>query len=344
MLVHRGIAESSGRPALLFALLSLLSSAGCAHTIEVAPLAIRDESPVVRTFGLPVNAGADVVSQGETTLDFRTTYSSDYALSADSLPDKVLFDGETARLSLHGRVGLGSGVELGLEIPWLAHSGGVLDRFILGYHQLFGFDQGSRDLARNNQLDFSYRRDGVERFGVRQAGAGLGDVQLSAGIRLLQGGPAGLALALRASLELPTGDPRKLMGSGSFDLALYLSASAHLALPLGRAEAWASLGALGMTDGALLPDLQNHVVVFGEFGLGWRVVPGLALKVQVDAHSTFFSDTRTVPMGMPVAQFIGGVSVALWRNTSLDFGLVEDLTVMAAPDVGLHAALRSFFD
>ncbi|MBI5545824.1 MAG: DUF3187 family protein [Deltaproteobacteria bacterium] len=343
---HPAVAINSLPPRALLACLSTLLALGpgCSHSREVAPLAIRDESPVARIFGLPSTVGAGIVARRETTLDFSADYSSNYSISSAKLPDSLLLDGESARMSLRGRLGLGSGVELGFEIPWIAQSGGFLDAFILAYHQAFGFNQGGRNHATDNQLDFHYRRNDVDRFVVQRAGCGLGDLQLSAGVRLLERGPAGRALALRGSVEVPTGDVRQLMGSGSFDAALWLSASADVALPLGRGEVWASVGGLGMTDAGVLADLQTHVVAFGEFGLGWRAVPGFALKIQLDAHSPFYRDTSVVALGTPVAQIAVGASVGLWRNASLDLAVVEDPAVMASPDVSLHAALKAFFE
>lgn len=318
--------------------------AGCAHSSEVAPFGARDESPVARIFGLPSTVGASVLGEGRSAVDLSGVYSSNYSIGTDDLPDRLVLDGETARVLLRGRLGLGSGVELGVEVPWMVQSGGGLDGFILAYHQAFGFEQGERHKARNDQLDFGYWRDGEQRFLVRQAGHGLGDLQLSGGLQLVADAPGALALALRGSVKLPLGDVHKLMGSGGIDLALWLSGSAALDLPLGRAELWASLGGLGMTDAAVLKDLQTHFVTFGQLGLGWRAVPGFALKVQLDAHSPFFGDTGVVALGMPAAQLTVGASVGLWPGAWFDLGLVEDAAVMASPDVGVHAALRASFD
>jgi len=161
-------------------------------------------------------------------------HSSNYVEDSNSR-EQILLDGETTRMTLGGRYGLSKSVELGVEIPYIVHSGGFLDGFIINYHDSFGFPQGGRDQAPRNRLLYRYSLDGVEKLKIDSSGNGLGDIGLTAGLQIYHDAQEyPRAVALRASVKLPTGDSASLHGSGSTDFSFLITASDDYKLPLGH--------------------------------------------------------------------------------------------------------------
>ncbi|HTZ41574.1 MAG TPA: DUF3187 family protein, partial [Syntrophales bacterium] len=206
-------------------LVLLLCNPLASHSFDILPFHTQNQSPVIQIFGLPAINDSRILPAGgkELTLvlDVANNYVDDTARN-----EHIVLDGETYRLDLAGRFGIGNRLELGFEIPYIFQSGGVLDGFIESYHSTFGLPQGGRDQAPKGRLLFNYQRNGATLFQVDQCISGIGDLRLTAGFQVYRDETESLrALALRASLKLPTGDSNELRGSGSTDLALWLTGS-----------------------------------------------------------------------------------------------------------------------
>jgi hypothetical protein len=258
--------------------------------------------------------------------------------------EAILLDGESSRFTLHGRYGVWSRLEVGVEVPYVIIGGGFLDSFIEGYHHTFGFPNGGRDQAPQNRLVYRYEKDGQMRLNMVQSGAGLGDVRLTGGWQFFKGeAEMPGEITLRASLKLPTGDSDTLRGSGSTDLALWLVGKKDFQMPLGRGSVFGGMGAMAMTDGKVLKDQQRPLVGFGTLGIGWSPLNWLALKVQVDSHTSFYRDSDFKQVDGASVQLTMGGTLAFSPRTALDIGVTEDLTVTTSPDVVFHLSLSHRF-
>jgi hypothetical protein len=302
-----------------------------------------NQSPVVQIFGVPAISDSRILPAGSKelalVLDIANNYVDDSARN-----EHITLDGETYRLNLVGRFGIGNRLELGFEIPYVFQSGGFLDSFIETYHNAFGFPQGGRDQAPNGRLLFTYQRNGANLFRVDQCNSGLGDLRLTAGYQLYQDDTESpRALALRSSLKVPTGDSNVLHGSGSTDLALWLTASQGWKTAGGLWEIYGGGGVLGMTKGSVLPDQQQNAVAFGSLGGGWHPLAWLTLKVQFDGHTAFYADSDLVELSSGSIQIVMGGTLHFSDQTALDIGVSEDLVVKTAPDVVFNFALRHRF-
>src|SRR5690606_38992349 len=120
---------------------------------------------------------------------------------------------------------------------------------------------------------------------------GLGDVSFSLGWQLFNQNNGRDSVALRAALKLPTGDSDHLLGSGSTDLALGISAGTQRPGGWGDWSLWGNTGLLGMSDGDVLKSQQRNLVAFGTLGMGWAPADWLAFKIQVDGHTPFYDDS-----------------------------------------------------
>ena len=321
----------------------LLCTPQAAASSGITPFHTSNRSPVVQIFGLPTVGDSRTLAAGDKELtlvfDLANHYADDSAGN-----ERIVLDGETYRLNLAGRLGIVNRLEIGFELPWLSQNGGFLDGFIENYHDTLGLPQGGRDQAPKGRLLFQYQRGGADAFLVDGSNSGIGDVRLTGGIQLYDS-PGGQprALALRASLKLPTGDSGDLRGSGSTDLALWLTASRGWKTGSGLWELYGGAGILGMTDGDVLPEQQKNLVAFGSAGAGWRPLQWLTLKVQLDGHTAFYRDSDLDELDSVSVQAVMGGTLHFSERTALDLGVAEDLVVKTSPDVVFHFALRHRF-
>jgi len=304
--------------------------------LEASPYAATNMSPFGILYGVPAIGEATVLAPGALHAELSAAAASSYAFSHSNRED-IFLDGETHRVALRLRHGFAEGWEATLELPWVSHSGGQLDGLIIRWHKLFGLPQGGRDRVDRDRLLYSYRRDGVERVRLDGPVSGAGDARVGVG-RSLSRDERG-ALALRAELKLPTGDPSRLTGSGAADIALWVSGASTVP----RTQTWSVFGGAGLAwlgRGDVLPEMQHRSIPFASAGIGWRAVPRLAFKVQVDAHRALYAQSDMPELGHTAVLLALGGSLAIGAGSEFEFVVLEDLAVESVPDVTLRAALK----
>lgn len=324
-------------------LLGAVAGSVNADPLVIDPFYTFNQSPLVQIYGLPSAESATVQPVGKAlallSLDVANT-SYDW----ETAQEKLILDGESERMTLALRYGIARGVELGMDVPVVAYSGGIFDGFIEEWHRIFGLPQGSRTETKEDRLLFEYDKNGQERLRMDNSTVRLGDVRVSGGWQLYHdGGVNPKAVALRASLKLPTGSSSRLTGSGSTDLALWLSGSSDYSLSWGHATFFGALGGMAMTDGQVLKDQRENLVGFGSLGAGWSPMEKFALKVEFSSHTPFYSDSDMKPLTSPAVVLLFGGTYAFSPVTALDIALAEDLNVEASPDVALHLGLSHRF-
>jgi hypothetical protein len=326
------------RSYLVVMLVCFSSSFACA--LDLAPFTTSNQNPLVAVYGLPVAAPALVLQPGQTEVEIRLDLAS-LSSQGSREGEAILLDGETMRSTLALRRGVGTRLEIGLEIPYVRHAEGFLDNFILDWHDFFNLPQGERENFPRDRLLYHYERDGEVLINQDDEEGGFGDLRLIGGWQLQRQSQGDICSSvLRASLKLPTGDEKALLGSGSTDLALWLSTSRSL--DGGSVALFGAIGALVLTDGDLLPDQQRHLVGFGSAGVGWQPYSWLAFKLQLDGHSAFYDDSAMAELSDSMQLAIGG-SLGFGAKTTLDLAVVEDVVVDSAPDFVFHLALRRLF-
>ena len=320
-----------------------------ADPAAVTPFATRTHHPLFQGVGLPVPTSATVLEKERTEVRVCIDAASHFMVGAGNREHLVL-DGETWRTDLSLRFGMGSGVELGIEIPYLSHTGGVLDGIIDGWHEASGLPTGGREDLPSAQLDFRYVRDGTTLIQIPENASGLGDVRISGAFQLLgTDGKKGRHLALHTSIKLPTGSSHDLTGSGSAGLSIHLSgrndrALSRIPLPiLRKMSLFGTGGLLFAGSGEVLDRQQRHLVAFGSMGAGCRAAAWVVPKVQINWHSPIFQDSSLKQIDAWSAQLIFGASFTLSETTTLDVAIAEDIAVDTAPDVAFHLSLRKRF-
>lgn len=313
-----------------------------AEGAEITPFYTQNQSPLIAVYGLPSMGAAVVKASKEGSLRLTLDTANNYVTVANA-GENILLDGETMRLTFSGRYGIGRKMELGLDIPFVITGGGFMDGFIEKFHATLGFPNGGRELASQNRLLFRYQKNGVTLLNMEQSGQGPGDVRIAGGWQLYQSTRGDRNLMLKASVKLPTGDTDSLRGSGSFDGALWLVGNMDYQLPFGQLSVFGQAGAMGMTKGKILPDQQLPAVGFGAFGLGVRPAEWLELKIQTNAHTSFYTGSDLQEVSAPSAQLTVGGTLRFSSQTSLDLGVTEDIIVGASPDVVFHLSLAHKF-
>ena len=306
------------------------------------PLRMVNLHPFHLIYAAPASFGARVLAPGSKELLLSTDIAS-YFVGEESGSERVLIDGETYRLALALRGGFRDRWEWFVEAPLVAHRAGVFDSFIVDWHDFFGLPQNDRDKAPYDRLVLFHRDGARTHADIRENALSLGDVGLGVGYAPPKRLFPNDGLAVRAAVRLPTGDEDSLTGSGGLSASLWAETSG--ALP-GSADSrrWlyaATLGALLAQAPKNLPGFDREFVAFGRFGVTWRPLARLTLTVQVDVHSSAYGSSRVSPLSDPSVMLGFGGALKLDDRTTLEIAVTEDDGARdAAPDIGLHVALR----
>lgn len=307
-----------------------------ADSAVIRPLYNVNQSPLIQIYGLPPLDSARVLPSGESTLDVAVHIANNFTGSSNG-GESLTLDGETRRLSLVWRQGLSGGKEWGVELPYVTQSGGFLDRSIEEFHNIFGLPQHGRTDLPRNRIDYRYARDGVQLLSLTHAASGPGDVRLFAG-KNVENTSGNYTAAWRASLKLPTGDEAQLLGSGSTDLAVWLSAATTK--PKNDWNWYGGGGLLLMTNGDVLPTIQRNHAVFGSLGVGKSFFPQVTIKGGLEVHSPFYSGSGLRQLGRYTVVGLLGVDWEFAPRKFIEFSMSEDIVVGASPDVAFNLSLN----
>jgi hypothetical protein len=331
----------SGALTTLLLVISLfIPQALFAAGMETTPFMTINQQPALKLYGFPLDSSATITPAGKLNIALLQEIASDYSTAANST-ERLVFDGEAYRTTLAVTYGISEKLDAGINIPYLLYSGGFLDHFIIDWHNFFGMKQGGRNRAPIGAVNYSYRKNGVEKLKMDGSGSGIGDISLTAGRKLYADTDSNLSL--RGALKLPTGDSSALRGSGSTDLALSLCASTSGTTGWGRLGLFSSAGLLAMTDGKVIADQQENLAIFGTLGTGWTPASWLSFKLQLNANSPLYRQSSLKQLASSAVMLTTGGTLLLPDNYRLDLGVAEDISVGTAPDVTFHFGLSRLF-
>jgi hypothetical protein len=311
--------------------------------MEIMPFRSVNQSPLVRIHGIPAETSASIIPVGQTVLSLTQDVANNYVLAGTRL-ETLRLDGESYRWVPAFRYGLADGIEVGVEIPWIAQGGGFLDGFIESYHRLIGFTD-DRFLFPKNRLAYRYNRFGQQKLSMTQGGSGIGDISLFGGMRIYDaaGDERHDRVALRANLKLPTGSSADLFGNGGTDVSMLLCGSTEFRTGYGAVGAFGSAGLLGLTDTHVLKGNREYVVGHGTAGVGWSPNEWISFKVQLNWNTPFYRNSGLTELTDSAMMLLSGGSIRLPGDYLLDIGVGEDVALTTAPDVSLHLGLSKRF-
>ena len=301
------------------------------------PLPDPDNGALSGTFYFPDSTeGARLVPNGRHAFSMyaiTSSHSTDEAHPSETL----ILDGETTRMEIRYRYGLGKRLEIGLRLPYAWHESGSLDSFVENWHEVLGLPQGSRAGREDDQLEFSYLDAAGTQFDYRQNSNGIGDLRLIAGWKLTEG--PNHHSALRFGLKLPTGDSDKLHGSGGTDFSIGIAGDWQELFSVSGLSGFYRAHASFLGEPDLLPERYNDIIGQFSIGAGYQLTTSIELRLQAMARSATH-DSGIEILGQDAAWITFGGNIRLSDTYELNLAVTEDLNVRSAPDFSILIGLR----
>ncbi len=238
-------------------------------------------------------------------------------------------DDEVLRWEIRGRYGLTDDLEVCLSFPLHFASSGFLDGFISSFHQATGLGPTNE---RDGLFVDSARFQGREFAGFPEDHMSLGDLPLTLKLSVLEDGLDPIGIALRGSIELPTGHTGDQFGSGRVDGGLGIVAQKTLG----------NLSFFGCADGAFQdnPALFEHagvevkpVTANAAIGVEWRLIDWLALATQLHYGEALIKNGGGSLLARERLIWALGAHAAIGDATTLRLGIMEDVVTGPVADV-----------
>jgi len=249
-------------------------------------------------------------------------YTEDSRFRADLLPKKaearsynksyVVSDYESFTAEMGISYNFLNEVQAGIDIRLFSFSGGFLDPFMENFHDLFGFDDGARDLFLQNQIHINIPNAKGDPLFLDKSAVSFGDIDLWCKWTFLEN--KAVSLAALGAFKLPTGKFESLSGSG------YPDAAAGLLLDF-RAARFLSLYTQA---GIVLPFTGKYYPMFNGL-LGVEIHPWemLSFNLQMNIKTSPISDS-TIPFGWNYAWHTNFSQFSL-PQTNVLIGIVMQL-------------------
>ncbi len=328
-------------PALVIVSLIIWPLTVTAEQVAAEGMPLRNQNPFLQVFGLPPFQSATLAADDALKYDLSFDLVS-HADADDNALEDFAVDGESYFLTLSLRRGVTKKLELGIDVPLVAHAGGFLDQTIEGWHDFLGLSNSKRR-GPSNQLGFRYSRAGNSLYELNSATFGLGDIQLTAAMPLRQANDSSdLSIALRSSVKLPTGAEDELRGSGATDFSLGLYASDRHILWKHTLDISGFAGVLLLGEGDILSEIQRSAVPYGGVAAAWWMTERFGITTQLYAQGAYFNSDLE-ELGGESVQFAVGFDYRLQRpGLSLLFAIVEDIVPAktTTPDFAVHFSIR----
>lgn len=302
------------------------------------PLRVRNVNPIVQLYGMPRPVGATVLQQG-TEVTFNVEIANNFQ-SEGQRGTFVFLDGETYLASHRIRGALNDRWEWGAEIPYVAHTNGVLDGVVDEFHDLFGLPDGDRTLAPRGRLDYLVQSNGVVYADFSSSVHSLGDLRGFVGYQVFE--QPGQAFALRGQIKIPTGKVEDLSGSEGTDVSVWGEYQYDFTtLPLDFTLTLSG-GVSYLGEGELIPDAQESWLWFGHLGLQIPLHSRVEFHAQLDAHTDVLDTGNPLIAEGGLLGTLGG-RIGITERLWLDLALIEDLENESASDVIFQILLGARF-
>ena len=324
--------------------LALLGAGGVctAQPADQQPFYTSNMNPFVQIFGLPPVEGGRLLRRQESELHLIAGVANSSAIGSD-LVEQVWIDGETYWAIAGLRHGLNNRVQLGIDVPYVSHTGGTFDRIVERFHEITGLPNGERDRQETNRLEYSYTLNGEDVYRVDRSASGLGDVRLSAAFALTgYEANAQRSVALHAGLKLPTGESSRLLGSGGTDFSLGVAMTDAATFDRQNLVLFVHGGLLFLGESDINPQSQRDAAGFANLGLAWSRWAKITIKAQLELHSALY-DSELEELGRTAGQLVFGGSWTFSERVTWEFAATEDISVSTTPDIAFQSHVRMRF-
>lgn len=272
--------------ALFFILLLLSATSHARLTTPRAsgPLKTRVQNPLYLQFlTQPIESTQTLKNQQfETTLE--TAFSNIFEFEPAAASTSMRIDMEQWRTALTMGYGVRKNLDLKLEIPFISSSAGFLDGFVQGYHGLFGFPNGGRDLVPNYEYRFQLTHNGTALANHQASPFGPSDMIVRGKYLFPFDWPVKIAVV--PALKIPTGKITGGLSSGHFDLG----ATVLIEKNLKRFHFVSQLGGAWVSGHNNMETiLKKYLVQFGQ-SAEWQIADGVSLIAQLTGNTSLFKD------------------------------------------------------
>jgi hypothetical protein len=302
--------------ALLLGLFSIAAAADGS-----GPIAIRNQFAPGLFFLYPTPEAARVLESGRFEIGTNAAYSSVFNKSMEGTSE-LFMEFEVLRWTFKARLGIWDRLDADVEVPFLYFSGGFLDQFVKDYHGFFGFPQGGRDKAPDDQFHYEVSQNGKLLYHIPKAGTfTISDMVLNARYRVHSEEKVWPGMVFKTSVKFPTGSSSGGFGSGHLDYGGFLLVEKNWSRFSAYGNAGAVIpGSLAGTDSSVLEPQPFWVfVVAGEY----RFTDWFSMVLQLDDNSRSY---RRSPLSLLIknaAELGGGFRFKAWEHGSLEAGFVD---------------------
>lgn len=215
---------------------------------------------------------------------------------------------------------------LTIDAPIIHRGGGLLDNAIDNWHRALGLPRNNRPNIANDQFRIDYTSNSTS-LSITDETTGFGDISINAGYQLARS--RYYDVMLWAGVELPTGDQHELTGNDHIDSQISVSAALHNSdMIMLNVHA-----GIVFPEGDILADNNtSDTVLFGYLSAGWNTTDWLELKIQFEAHQSYYQDASLDLLDHATVMVFGG-EIKLNDCNKLDIGVSEDIDVGSSPDV-----------
>lgn len=180
------------------------------------PLNYRNQHPLYLQVANIAPMRTVAMTPGVAEIRFTSTWSNLFEQFTVATHD-VLFDMEVLRTSVHGAIGLGHGLTLAMEVPFVHNGGGFFDGILESYHNAFGFPNAGRELFPRHQFVYRVREPAVTLIDAQPSVFHLADLPITLRQEVLPETRHRPAIGWFATVELPTGSTARGLGNGTPD-------------------------------------------------------------------------------------------------------------------------------
>ena len=293
-----------------------------------SPFLTRNQSPLSLIYGIPYASPARLLDQHKSRW-ISSLNISNTLIEQKGTNDQLFVDLETWQLNLFYDYGLNENWMFRVQVPLIAHSGGIFDSIIDTYHQTLGLPEGLQPNLPYDQITINFSQNNVNQISITNSTKDLGDIALQFAWQTTK--LNNMAISYWGSLKLPTGDYRNLTGSGGTDISIWAAMDYQL-----KNTRWlyGHAGLLYMHNNKVLKDIHNDWAAFASTGIKFQPWNSVELKAQLELQSAIF-DTDIKFMGH-VYQLTFGGSYLINKKQQLDFAVAEDIRPGASPDVNFN--------
>ena len=303
-------------------------------------LAMRSQSPIQQLrFGLLYHPPW-VAPSGTLNMYYEHNWKNMWMCK----PGYYLIDAEVHELAARGCMGLGRGFEISIEFPLRYVYGGILDKFIEGFHRSLGIDNAMRNDFPRNRFAFEMNNgegeDGWIYAGNEQLGWNLGNMEMAISYAIL--GPTGndISGVVTGHIKFPTGTRTEYFGGQSVDFGISLSTMACW----NNFYFYAVPGLAYYTDKKMLNIRLQQVHLSTLLAIEYHPKTGhsswigqLIIENGIAKHFSEFSSNTYELM------FAHKRSIA--EDMTLEIGFLENLFFFDnSPDIGLHLGITQAFN